>query len=308
MKQQVHGTNAKHRLVGIETVYHVGLDVLHLVLRKQSLLVLFLDIFHGLNEKTGATHGWVADIILWGRLHHLHDHTDDMARRAELSVRAGSSHLAKDVLIYVTHGITVVHVKGINAVNDLREGTGVRDEEYRRLHITAISTLFACSDMLDELENTLSHNLEHIVRTEVLEHVPTEMLVRYSGLLFFGSSFRVHPSLTGRESRILNLSIPVAGIRLLLQLLVIEHLHKEDIRHLFQYRYRIGDTSHEERIPYLVDFVFYIACDHILFFSLILFITQELIDRFTSRVESNSIREHFVCSFSLYLQNYNFLL
>ena len=116
MKQQVHGSDAQHGLVGIVAINHRSLHVVNVLFYIGSHLMVLLDIFHRLNEEAGRTHGRVADIILRVRLHHLHNHSDDVSGRAELSVGAACRHLAENVFIYIAHRIAVVHVERIHAI------------------------------------------------------------------------------------------------------------------------------------------------------------------------------------------------
>ena len=117
--------------------------------------------------------------------------------------------------------------------------------------------------MLDKFKHALSHNLIHIVGTKILENVPSEVLVRHSGTLLIAHGFGVDPQFAIEECGVLHFAIPVACVLFFLQLLVVEHLHEEYICHLFEYGYGVGDASHKEGVPNLVDLVFYFACYHI---------------------------------------------
>ena len=188
---------------------------------------MLLDILHCLHQEARTTHRRVADIVGWCWLHHIDNHTDDVARRAELSVSARSSHLTKDILIDIAHRITVVHVEGIDPIDHLRQCASIRDKEGSRLHIPTVGTLLACSDGLDKLKDILTNHLKHVFRARMAEHRPAHTLV---GNLLFGD--RVQPVLPDKEGRILYFGIKVACHIFLLQLLVVKHLHKEDICHL----------------------------------------------------------------------------
>ena len=116
MKQQVHGSDAQHGLVGIVAINHRSLHVVNFLFYIGSHLMVLLDIFHRLNEEAGRTHCRVADIILRVRLHHLHNHADDVARGAKLAVGAACRHLAEYVFIHIAHGVAIIHIKIINVI------------------------------------------------------------------------------------------------------------------------------------------------------------------------------------------------
>ena len=154
----------------------------------------------------------------------------------------------------------------VDTVHHLGKSASVGDEEDCRLHVAAIGRLLASADVLDKLEHALTNHLEHIVGTEVLEHMPAQIFVGYTCSLLVAHSLRIYPQLSVEEGGVLYLTVPVACVLLLLQLLVVEHLHKKDVRHLLQNGNGVSDASHKERVPYLVDFVFYLACYHLLYF------------------------------------------
>src|SRR5574344_2644017 len=139
MKQEVHGSDTKHRLVGVITIEHACLDVVSFVANIHCRLIVLLDVLDSFNKESGRTHSWVTDVILRCWLHHLYNHADDVARCTELTVCARCSHLSPDILIHLTHSITVFHIERVNAINNLCQGTGIWNKEDSRLHVTAIS-------------------------------------------------------------------------------------------------------------------------------------------------------------------------
>ena len=130
MKQEVHGSDTKHCLVGIITIDHARLDMVSLFAYIHCRLIVLLDVLDSFYKETGRTHGRVADVILGSWFHHLHNHADDVARSTELTICARCCHLAKDILIHIAHGITIVHVESINTVNNLCQCTSIRNQEY----------------------------------------------------------------------------------------------------------------------------------------------------------------------------------
>ena len=122
MEHEVHGTYAQHGGVGVEAVEHAALVVLGVLALEQVALVVQLDVLGGFHYEASRTHGRVADGVLDGGAHEFHHHAYDVARSAELAVVARCSHLAKDILVDIAHGVAVVHVQGIDALHYLGEG------------------------------------------------------------------------------------------------------------------------------------------------------------------------------------------
>ena len=179
--------------------------MLHRFCRIECPLVMLLDILHCLHQEASTTHRRVADKVGRCRLHHIDNHTNDVARRAKLSVRSRSSHLTEDILIDIAHRITVVHVECIDPIDHLRQCTSIRDKEGSRLHIPTVGTLLTCSDGLDKLKHVLTNHLKHIFRTRMAEHRPAHTLV---GHVLFGN--RIKPVPPNKEGRILYFGIKVA--------------------------------------------------------------------------------------------------
>ena len=103
---------------------------------------------------------------------------------------------------------------------------------------------------------------------KVLKYVPTQIFVWNACFLFITDCFRIYPELSGRERWILHFCSPITSVLFLLKLLIIKHLHEEDIRHLFKNCNGISDTSHKECVPNLVNLVFYLTCYHIIIYFL----------------------------------------
>ena len=138
VKHQVHGTDTEHGRVGIEPMEQAVLVVVGMRLLQQLLLVVFLHVLGTLYNEACRTHSGVADAVFEGRLHEVYHHLDDVAWRAELAVVARSSHLAEDVFVHIAHGIAVVHIEGIDAIDNLGQRTRVLNEEGGIGHESAI--------------------------------------------------------------------------------------------------------------------------------------------------------------------------
>ena len=239
--------------------------MMHFVGSIECCLVILFDIFHCLYQESCTSHGRVADIVLWCRLHHFYYHADDMTRCAELTISARGCHFAKYILIHIAHGIAVVHIECIHTIYNLCKRASIWNQEYGSLHVSAIGALFASTDMLDKLEYILANHVVHILRACIAEHRPSHAFVWH-----FLIGIWIQPHLARRECRILYFAIEVACVVFFLQLLIVEHLHKKDVSHLLQYCDWIGDSSHKECVPYLVYLIFYFACYHILGISFII--------------------------------------
>ena len=48
---------------------------------------------------------------------------------------------------------------------------------------------------------------------------------------------------------------------------IVQHLHKEEVSHLFQDGYGVGDAASPEGIPVLINAVLYFASNHIVSFN-----------------------------------------
>ena len=257
MEHEVHGTYAQHGGVGVEAVEHAALVVLGVLALEQVALVVLLDVLGGLNDEAGRTHGRVAYGVLDGGAHEFHHHAYDVARCAELSVIARSSHLAQDVLVDIAHGVAVVHVQGIDALHYLGEGARTLYEEGGVCHEAAIGAFATLAQSLDEDEHVLADGAVHGLSLHVAEHAPAQGVVGHVAV-----RFGVVPCALP-EGWVLHLHAPGIGIGLLGALGIVQHLHEEEVGHLLQYGDGICYASRPEGIPDGVYAVLYLACYHV---------------------------------------------
>src|SRR5437868_15443505 len=86
VQQHVHAADAKHRIVEIEAVEHLMMEVLARARVAQDFRMSFTQILSGGHEKAGSPARGIADYVArcgGGKLDH---QPDDVPRRAELSV------------------------------------------------------------------------------------------------------------------------------------------------------------------------------------------------------------------------------
>ena len=100
--------------------------------------------------------------------------------------------------------------------------------------------------MFNERKNVGADEVEHHTGILVLEHVPTEVVVWN-----FGIGFGIEPR-TFFEDWVFHGYTHNAGCCFLLALGIVQHLHKEEVSHLFEHRNGIGNTARPEGIPNVV--------------------------------------------------------
>ena len=67
------------------------------------------------------------------------------------------------------------------------------------------------------------------------------------------------------EHRVIYGSTKKRSVGLLLHLRIVQHLHKEQVGHLFQYGQGVGNASRPEGIPYLVYTVLDLTGNHLVY-------------------------------------------
>ena len=244
VEHKVHSTDTKHCGVGIKTVQKTTLIVLHILGVKQLLLAVLLNILSTLDNKTRRAHSRVADSILNSGLHKLDHHLDNMARGTELSIITTRSHLAQDILIYIAHSVTVVHIQSINALDNLNKCAWVLNHKGSVSHKSTICRLLASVKILDKGKGITTNDAIHLLSLLILEHTPSQGLVWHI-LIHIGV---VPHTLT--ECRVFDSHTHNIGISLLGLLSIVQHLHKEEIGHLLQHCHRVGNTARKKCIPY----------------------------------------------------------
>ena len=237
------------------------LVVSHIGFLHQFGTVMLLDIFGSLNDETCRAHRRVADfpIDLW--LHQFNHHADDVTWSTELTIIAGSSHLAKYILIDVAHCIAIGHVQVLDTFHHFNKGTRILNHEDSGLHIATVGRLLTFPKALNEDENIVTDNGEHLGRFLVSEVLPTKVTIWNVTV-----SFRVVPEGVFLKDQVVGVDTKDAGIGFFLILRIIQHLHKEEVGHLLQYGHRVGDAASPKGIPNLVDSIFDFACYHMVYF------------------------------------------
>ena len=260
MKHQVHRSDTKHREVSVETVKHLVLVVVGILLLQEFLPVVLLNVFRTLHDESGTTHCRVADRVFQGGLHQLHHHADDVSRCAELTVVSRCCHLPENILVGVAHRIAVVHIEVVDTLHYLRQRARTLNEEGGILHETTVGGILALVEVLDEYEHILAHDAEHRFGFLVLEHTPAQVVV---GNIAVCVGIVPHSFF---ERRVFHRHPEGICIRLLRALSIVEHFHEEQIRHLFQNRNGIRDASRPEGIPNTINSVFNLSCNHVIRF------------------------------------------
>ena len=218
---------------------------------------MLADIGCAGQQKTSRTHSRVENGILEGRLHQLHHHVDDMARRAELTVFPGGCDFTQQILVNIAHDVLVVHVHGVDAIHNFCKHLCCGNQEHGVLHVAAECGVLAFADGFDEREHIGLDVGQHLAGLKVVEYVPTEIFV-----------FRFHPGIFANHACAVLKYLVLQGnakqtcIGFCLQLVVIQQLHKHQIGDLLQNGNGTGNAARPYRIPYGVDFVFHFASYH----------------------------------------------
>ena len=109
MEEHVHAADAEHRVVKVEPVEHLLVEVRPRFLVPEHLGVVMAQILPRCDQEACGAAGRVANDIGWAGRNHLHDELDDVARRPELTVLSCRSDLGQHVLIEVTLRVAVLH-------------------------------------------------------------------------------------------------------------------------------------------------------------------------------------------------------
>ena len=257
MQHQVHRPDAKHRLVGIETMEHLVAVMFRILFLEQGLLVVLLHELRRLHDKPRRTHRRVANRIVQIRLHHLDHHADNVSRRTELPVVAACGHLAQHILINVAHRIAVVHVEPVDTIHNLRKRACIRNQERGTFHEAAVRRFLTVVQRLDEREHIARNRSEHRLGILVLEHMPAEALVRN---ILFGIGIAPVAAL---ENSVLERNAHDVRVRLFRALAIVQHLHEEQVSHLLQNRDGVRDAARPKSIPDGVYAVLDFASNHV---------------------------------------------
>ena len=182
VQQHVHAADAQHGIVEVVAVERA----LAKVAPRRGVLVdgvavVRHQVLKRCNQEARRAAGRVADHVLGRGGGHVHHQTDDVARRAELAVLSGGGNLAEHVLVEVALGVAVGHVDAVELVDHVGQHTGRRHHEEGILHVVAVCRaplagvgLALLPERLDEGEHPVSHRLEQLLGSGVLETRPAQ--------------------------------------------------------------------------------------------------------------------------------------
>ena len=101
-----------------------------------------------------------------------------MSGCTELSILAGSCNFSQKILIDITHDILVVHIHGINSVNNFCQNFSCRNQEHSVLHVTAEGGIFSISTYGLNKREYIGLNVgKHFFRFKVMKNVPPQILI-----------------------------------------------------------------------------------------------------------------------------------
>jgi len=181
-----------------------------------------------------------------------------MARRAELTVFPSGRDFTQQILVNIAHDVLVVHVHGIDAVHDFCKHLCCGNQEYGVLHVAAECGVLALADGFDEREYIGLDVGQHLAGFKIVEYVPSEIFV----FLFHPGIFANHACAV-LKYLVLQGNAKQTCIGFCLQLVVIQQLHKHQIRNLLENGNGAGNAIRPYRIQYGINFVFHFTCNHI---------------------------------------------
>ena len=250
VQQHVHAADAQHGGVKVKAeeggfvelpgAFSAGVN---------GLLVVFLQVFGGGDQKAGAAAGGVANGVAGLRGHHVHHQLNDVARRAELAVLPGGGDFAEHVFVEVALGVSVVHGDGVDHVHHLGQQCRRGDGEARIFHVLGVGGLLAGAgvraQVADEGEDLIAHGVEDGAGiAQLLEHGPAQVALR------------------GREDGRFKGLAGAVGFVFFEGLDVVQPLDEEQVGELLDHLHGVGDAAAPEGVPDAVDLVFDAAGDH----------------------------------------------
>ena len=251
VQQHVHAADAQHGVVEVVAVERVLVEV---AARRSVLVdgvaVVLHQVLRRGNEEARRAAGRIADHVLGRRGGHVHHQTDDVTRRAELTVLSGGGNLSEHVLVEVALGVAVGHVDAVELVDDVGQHTGRGHHEEGIPHMVAVCrapiavSLPLLPERLDKGEHPVSHRLEQLLGGGVLETRPAELV------------------LLGGEDRILDGLAGAGSLGFFERVQLVESLDEEQVGELLDDRERIRDAARPHRVPDAVDLGFECACYH----------------------------------------------
>ena len=266
MQHQVHGGDAEHGLVRVESCEQTAVEMVPLF-GGHRRFILTANVFGGRDQESRGTAGRVAYRVVGRGCDELHHHLADVLRGAELAVLTGGGELAEHVLVEIALHVEildVVLVKIVEIGDYLLQDERSRDVEDRIAHVHSESGVplvgtfdrdhvsirieirkTAVFHLLDRREDPVLDDVECVTGILVLEPAPTH------GLTGFG--LREDPGSGDAGSRF---------ELFVLQLLLVERTDEYEIRQLLDDRQRVGQPSSPDRGPHGIDFVLDLSGNH----------------------------------------------
>ena len=258
MGHHVHGADAQHRAVHIVAVEHpVHVMVFFLPVKEDLLFVFLFQVVPGLHQKAARAAGRVADDLVGLGGHHLHHHTDDMPRRAELAVHPRGGQLGKQIFVNVTPHIGAAGLAGLlinlihrrdHLVQHQRRG----NLENRIPHVLGVGAVLVAVQPLDEGKHPFLHHRVHLLRRKVPEHRPFQLLARNAPLPD-GDLVRKNALVGHPQHGALLGALVVRRVQI---------MNEHQIGHLLHHVQRIGDAPGPECLPQAVDFILQFVVQH----------------------------------------------
>ena len=121
VQQHVHAADAQHRIVEVEAVEKLMMEVTCEFGVAKDLRMVLAQILARGDKKAGRAARRIAEHVARLRRDHLDHQPDDVPRRAELAVLTGGRDLGEHVLVQVALGVALLHRHLVDHVDDLRQ-------------------------------------------------------------------------------------------------------------------------------------------------------------------------------------------
>ena len=177
MKHHVHCSDAKHRLVGVKTGEHLGFELIRILSPHQLFAVMLGNIVGGFQQEARRSHGRIENMVFQCGLHQFYHHPDDVTRGTKLTIFTRCRNLAEKILVNIAHNVFIVHIHGVDTINNLGKHLRRGDQKNRVLHIAAERRIFAVPDLFYKREHIVLHIREHCSRLKIVKDIPTKISV-----------------------------------------------------------------------------------------------------------------------------------